>query len=303
LLEQYGFTKENLVADSIEKLQDKINQLLKENNKEIVLFTLPGSEIVNCWLGDLVEERRETRNIWGKEIDFMVKVIDNLEIRDFTYVSTKGREALDVGIRDAIICYNLEAYKMRANSIWDFFRDREDRLKNKRYDPSKSNRLRKWLYYKTWPDLYANCIKDSHDLEETRVEFIDQAVELLKENSLFHEMGHIFFNKYLGLNDETEEEMIAFLSELRYGPLPYESLETIIAASYKSSLDTYNLAGRYLTAGFISYIKNEQKNKNPEYKNINVQGRNQIEKINTFYKLSETQIRAISEYIYEQKRN
>jgi hypothetical protein len=116
-------------------------------------------------------------------------------------------------------------------------------------------------------------------------------------------MGHIFFNKYLGLNDETEEEMIAFLSELRYGPLPYESLETIIAASYKSSLDTYNLAGRYLTAGFISYIKNEQKNKNPEYKNINVQGRNQIEKINTFYKLSETQIRAISEYIYEQKRN
>lgn len=303
LLEQYGFAEESLTADGIEGLQDKINQLLKGNNKEVVLFTLPDSDIVNCWLGDLVEEKRETRNIWGEKIDFMVKVIDNLEIRDFAYVLTKGREALDVGTRGFIICYNLEAYKMRANSVWDFFRDRKDKLKNKRYDPSKSNRLRKWLYHKTWHTLYSDCIKDNKHLEEAKTEFIDRAVIILRENSLFHEIGHIFADRYLKLNDDAEEEMIAFLGELRYGPLPYESLETIIAASYKSSMVSYNLAGRQIIAEFLSFIRNEQKNSNPDYEDINIHGRNQIEKINNLYKLSEAEIRAISEYIYEQKRN
>lgn len=303
LLEQYGFTKKNLAADGIEELQDKINQLFKRNNKEIVLFTMPDSKTINCWLGDLVEERRETRNIWGKEIDFMVKAIDNLEIRDFTYFLTKGREALDVGTRSAVICYNLEAYKMRANSIWDFFRDREDKLKNKRYDPSKSNRLRKWLYHKTWLNLYTDCIKDSPNLEEAKKRFIDKAVIALKENSLCHEAGHIFADRYLKLNDEVKEETLAFLSELRCGLLPYESLETVVAASYKSPMYSYNLAGREIISGIIAYIKDKQKDKSSDYKKINIQGKNQIEKITNLYKLSEAQIRAISGYIYEQKRN
>lgn len=303
LLEQYGFVKENLAENSIEELQNKINQLLRKNNKEIVLFTLPDSGIVNCWLGYLAEEKKENKNIWGKEIEFIIKAIGNLEIRDFSYFLSGGREALDIGTRDNTIYYNLEAYRTRVNSIWDFFVNREKENKNKRYDPSKSNRLRKWLYHKTWHTLYSDCIKDNKNLEEAKTEFTDKAIIILKENSLFHEIGHIFVSKYLRLNDESEEEIIAFLSELRYGPLPYESLETVVAASYKSSMYSYNLAGRYLTAEFISYIKNEQKNKNQEYKDINIHGRNQIEKITNLYKLSEAEIRAISEYIYEQKRN
>ena len=288
-------------ADSPDELSTIFDDYLRDYGKSIVLFTVGDSEIVNCWLGNLIEEKVETKNVWNREIQYTLRVLGELAIQDFTYFSSGGKDALDAGTRSGFIYYNLDAYRSRAASIWDFFAQKDK--KKRRYDPSKSNRLRKKLYNKTWLNLYTGCIKDSPNLEEAKKRFIDKAVIALKENSLCHEAGHIFADRYLKLNDEVKEEMLAFLSELRYGPLPYESLETIIAASYKSSMVSYNLAGRQIIAEFLSFIRNEQKNGNPDYKDINIQGRNQIEKINNLYKLSGIEIRAISEYIYEQKRN
>ncbi len=285
--------------DDLSKLLD---EYLRNYGKSINIFTVNDSSIVNCWLGDLSGERIEKKEVWGNEIEFIVKLIDNLKIKDFTYYLSEGKESLEVGTRDNIIYYNLDSYKIRANSIWDFFIDREKGNKNKRYDRSKSNRLRKWLYYKTWSNLYTDCIKNNQDLEEAKNSFINQAIVLLEENSLFHEAGHIFANRYLRLNDETRQELAAFLTELRYGPLLYESLETVVAASYKSPISSYNSAGRKIIHDFITYIDNEQKKKNPEYKNISILGRNQIEKMNNLYRLTDVQIHAISEHIYKEKK-
>lgn len=83
------------------------------------------SEIVNCWLGDLIEAKTQTRKIWDEEVGFNIKVIDKLVVADFSYFLSQGKEAIDVGTRKDTIYYNLEAYRARATLIWDFFSNRE----------------------------------------------------------------------------------------------------------------------------------------------------------------------------------
>ncbi|MEW6009094.1 MAG: hypothetical protein AB1629_05640 [Candidatus Omnitrophota bacterium] len=278
-----------------------LNEYLGEYGKAINIFTISDSEVVSCWLGDLVEESAGKRNIWGKEIEFLVKVIDSLEIKDSVYYLSKGKEALEVGVRDNVIYYNLETYKLRANSLWEFFASRITENKNRRYDPSKSDRLRKQLYYKSWFKLYSDCIKDSQNLEVSKSRFINQAIDLLKENSLFHEIGHIFADKYLKLNDETKEEALAFLSELRYGPLPYDSLDMVISARYKNPISNYKFAGDKIITDFIFYINNEQRKNVPDYKKIKIQGKDEIQQMRNLFKLTEEQIRSISENIFRQE--
>ncbi len=303
-LEHLAINKEEILGkNNFNDLTVILDEYLKNYREAINIFTINGSDIVNCWLGDLVEEKTYKKDIWGKEIEFAVKVIDNMEIRDFTHYLSAGKEALDVGTRGDTVYYNLEAYRIRANSIWDFFSKREKENRRRRYEPSKANRLRKKFYYNLWLKLYSDCIKDNQNLESAKQRFMDESIILLRENSLFHEAGHIFANRYFNLNDEVKEEMLAFLTELRYGPLPCESLETVVAASYQSVMSDYNLAGKEIISDFITYIRNEQKNKNPDYNDTNIEGRDQLSKMENLFKLTEEQIRSISERIYKNRFN
>ena len=74
--------------------------------------------------------------------------------------------------------------------------------------------------------------------------------------------------------------MVAFLTELRYGNLVYDSLETIVAAAYQSQMNNYNLAGKEIISGF---------------------GIKQVQKIQDLFSLSENQVRLIAKEIYQQK--
>jgi len=254
-----GIDKEGLAGkDNLDDLTNFLDKYLNNYGKSINIFTVEGSSIVNCWLGDLAEEKIEKRNIWNKEIEFYSKGIDNLNIRDFTYYLNKGKESLQVGTRGEVIYYNLESYSIHANTIWDFFIDRIKENRYKRYDPSRVNRLRRRLYYRIWGGLYSASIKEKENLNDAKAQFIDKVAAVLKENSIFHEAGHVFVNRYLKLKDSSEEEMFAFLTELRYGPMPYDSLELIISAGYQSSMDNYKLAGREIISYFASYIKRKE---------------------------------------------
>jgi len=57
--------KEN---ENVETLVDLINDYLEDERKSINLFIIGDSDIVNCWLGDLIEEETMTRRIWGGEV-------------------------------------------------------------------------------------------------------------------------------------------------------------------------------------------------------------------------------------------
>lgn len=231
-----------------------LDKRFEPNGMSISLFWIEDINVLNCWLGHLVENDKDTKNVWGKEIRFNRKIIDKLEIRDYYYYYSKGKEAIETGTRNNIIYYNLEAFRIKAESIWDFFKSRELHNKTKRYEPSRINRIRRQFYYKTWLDLY---------LEEDKEGFINKVVGLLIEVSFFHEIGHIFANEHLMLEDEKEEEVVAFLTELRYGPLPYESLQTVISAAYQNKINYYNSACKEIIqlyiGGNIRQIKDMEK--------------------------------------------
>jgi hypothetical protein len=288
--------KEN---ESCETLTDLINSYLEDEGKSINLF-INDSDVVNCWLGDLIEEEIIVRSVWSRAIKFRVKVIDNLIIRDFTNLCTQGSEAIDVGVRGDTVYYNLDAYKMRAKEIWDLLA-RRTRSRDKRYDPLKSNRLRKRLYIRNWGSLFLNTINKNKDLEKAKKSFVGKVVNQLKENNLFHEVGHIYAREYLAIDDEVEEEIVAFLTELRYGILPYESLDAIISSRWRSLMESYNLASDRILTSFLSYIQLEQEKKNPDFKRIVIKDTRLKYNIDNLYKLNEEQIRAISEYIYKER--
>ncbi|MBI5144463.1 MAG: hypothetical protein HZA30_05295 [Candidatus Omnitrophica bacterium] len=283
--------------DSIDDFSLLLDKEMKPYKKSINIFLVGQSDIVNCWLGDRTEEKIEIRNVWGKDLNCIVKVLDRLTIQDYKYFSTEGKEALDAGTRAGIIYYNLDAYRARASSLWDFIRGSEK--KKRGYDPSRANRLRRRLSLKTWRGLYSDTVNFSDDPDKAKALFIERTVELLRETSLLHEMGHIFAEKELKINNAAREEEIAFLIELRYGPLPYESLDMVVSAGYQSSITDYNSAGRKITGSFIAYIKEEKKKGNPAYRDIDIREMGQVRMMENLFKLTEDEIRSISEYIFK----
>lgn len=227
LLVTCGLSKSKVSGvDNLEDLEDSINHLLITRNHKILLFCIPKSEIINVWLGEFVEENNLTKQIFGKMINFKIISLDNLKIHDYLYFSTDGREMLDVGARDNIIYYNLEALYKKAENMWDFFQSRKKGNFSKRYAPSKFDRLRKHIQHKAWQDFYEGANKKNKNAREARLYFIDKAVEVIKENSLAHELAHLFIKNISFKLEVNREEEFAFLFELSYGKIPFETLDT-----------------------------------------------------------------------------
>lgn len=284
--------KTNLYA-----LSSLLGEYLKHYGKSIHIFTTSGQEVINCWVGDLIKEAMEKRQIWDKEIEFKVKILANLDIGDFSDFASSHKEAIDVGVINDIIYYNLDAYKRRASEIWELIL-RKTNEKGRRFEPSRSNYLRKKLYYKSWAKLFEECKERTGNLKDAKTEFTEKTAILLQENNLYHELGHIFAQKYLGITDEADEEFVAFLTELRYGTLPYESLDILASSRWRSSRESYNFASDRILDFFLSYIKNEQQKGNLEYKGIVIESGISRKAVDDLYKLTDEQIRQISEEIY-----
>lgn len=283
---------------NLDELSSLLERYLGRYGKAITIFSADGSDVVQCWLGEIAEEEKKSSNVWGNEVRFTARAIDKLSVRDFVYFLSAGREAIDAGVREGVIYHNLEEYRNYAGLLWDFLSGREAAGKNRRYDSSKMNRLRRRLQYEGWYSVYADCVKEGMDKGEARDDFIDKAIAIIKENSLYHEIGHIFADTYLPGIDTARQEKIAFLTELRYGPSPYESLSAVVAAGYKSPIGSYAIAGKKITEGFISFIINEQVNENPEYSKFDMRPAGRLRKMENLCKITENQIRLISEFIY-----
>jgi len=160
--------------------------------------------------------------------------------------------------------------------------------------------LRKRLYAKSWDSLFsAEYLDKNKDLEKTKQSFINEAVRQLKENSFYHEVGHIYARKFLDTINEVEEEIIAFLTELKYGTLPYESLDALISSRWHNKLQIHKMASDKILSWFLSYIQFEQGKGNNSYKGVIIKGTRSEKSIDNLYKLTPGQIRVISEYIYK----
>lgn len=296
LLVSYGLPKEEIRGvDKLQDIEESINKVLKKDNHTVVLFVIPESEIINCWLGELKEETARTEKIFGKEINFNVLALDNLKIRDFLYFYSQGKEMLDAGTKNDCIYYNLEAMRRQAGDIWGFFRDRETASHRNRYDPSKLDRLRKHIKRKSWQIIYSDACGRNRDLVRAQDDFIASAVEKIKANSLAHELAHLFANGNQGLTlDTAKEEEFSFLFEMSNGTMPLDSLDTVVGIYAKGLKDIYYVAVENILNCFLDYIRQQQLADNSEYKGIDIRGNYLKDKLQYVYNLSEKQVREIS---------
>jgi hypothetical protein len=286
----------------IGELNDHLNSRLNKLRKHINIFSPPGEDKVQCWLGEIVEERNGAETIWGEEIKYTLRKMDNLIVHDYEYFSSKGTDALDAGVIGNIIYYNLEAYRAMAQEKWQaFFKANTRGSISKPYDALKYNRLRRKLRDISWHPLYLKSIELSSDSNEACQNFIIESMRLMIRTSLFHELGHIYYSRINSTVDDIDSEVVAFLTELRYSPLPYESLDRVISAAYSSSMQIYKAAGRKILTSFISYIQLQQAKENENYNRIIVKGIRSKKSIDNLYRLSPEQIRVISEYIYKER--
>jgi len=290
-------------AGNFFELSALFNNYLTGYKKCINIFTVDDSKIVNCWLGDLAEERDGMREVWGKKTAFKIKVIGNPVIRDFVGYLNGGKDSLDVGTIGSVIYYNSEAYEKKATDIWETFSKKEG-IRDKKYDPSKSNRLRRQLRYKTWHAHYSDSLKEyKDDLSGAQSGFAKKAAGLLMEHNLLHELGHIYFAETANgeKGDAAKEETVAFLTELKYASLPYESLDGVTSAAWRSSMDSYRLAGTRILNLFVEYIKDRQKEGDRDYLKIVIPPGGLEKNTANLYRLTEEQVRNISTYIYQNK--
>jgi hypothetical protein len=286
-------------TQDIEELNNRLNSRLNKLRKHVNIFLIPGEDKVQCWLGEMVEERNGVEVIWGKEIKYILRKIDNLIVHDYVYFSTKGLDALDAGVKGNIIYYNLEAFRDRARENWQILLETNTRDSiSKPYDPLRYNRLRRKLKGICWRPLYLKSINSYSDLNEAKQNFIIESVKMMTNTSLFHELGHILYSRANSIVDDIDSEVVAFLTELRYSPLPYESLDRVISAAYSSSMEIYKAAGRQILTSFISYIGLQQAKGNKAYKKISIRDKELTEQIKNLYRLTSAQIREISEYVY-----
>jgi hypothetical protein len=287
---------------SIAQINKSINSRLNNLEKYINIFTVAGEDKLQCWFGEISEQRNGVEVVWDEAIKYTLRKMDKLIVHDYIYFSSKGTDALDAGVIGNTIYYNLEAYRTRAEEKWDSFYKTNTRVSvTKPYYSLRYNRLRKKLRYISWYPLYLECIESFSDLNEARKNFMIESINLMTNASLFHELGHIHYSRTYSMEDNVDSEIAAFLTELRYSPVPQESLDRVISAAYSSPMQVYNMAGREILSSFISYIQFEQTKGNRSYKRIIIHGKRLAKQIENLYRLSEGQIRQISEYIYTQR--
>jgi len=285
-------------ANTLSELNCAIEEYLRVYGKSINIFIIEEEGVVNCWLGELIKDSSGKRNIWGQQIPYKIKIMDHLVINDFMSWATHGQDAYETGTQNGIVYLNFTAYRIRANETWDFLTRMGSGKFKKNYDSLKSNRLRKILMYKAWYGLYQDCVEQFNSVDEAKKVFIKRYIELKEQNSLAHESGHNFVSCSGETPSAVEEEMIAILTELRYGSAPYDSMDFLISTAWANTMSFYNLAGQNILNLMVKEIAG--KAENDSFQGISVQGNYLSEKIRFLYQLSDLQIRKLGEKIFKQ---
>ncbi len=207
--------------------------------------------IVNCWLGRRKIESQDTKNIWGSAFSYQFIVIDELLIHDYLYYSTQAKEQVEAGVQNNLIFCNQEAFRNKAAQRWEFLLSRFGSQKHSTYNPSSVDRLRRNFLRLAWGELFLGAIKE----EKGREFFIREAAGKFLELAIIHELGHIYADSLQEEDDAILSEMVSILTELRFSPLIYESLNTLLSFAWESPWPVYRQAGQYLLAQFIQEVE------------------------------------------------
>lgn len=280
------------------QLNCQINAQLNPFGKGINLFFIDDSPIIQCWLGDLVNNTNDERLIWEQSIHYSIIILQNLIVPDYTHWQSNGQQSLEVGTQDGIIYINRDAYLNNAQETWTFLNKAyKGKLKN-RYDVSQANKIRKQLIINAWGDLFQQA--QHQYTEEARIKeyFLEQYQQQKMQNSLVHELGHIYVRTHHGTIDNTADEMMAMLTELHYAPVSQDALDFLVTAAWAQSTNYYNQAGRLILRHMVTLLQQQQ----PFEKSIRVviRGKNLAEQSHFLTKLTTDNIRTLSQHLMSQ---
>jgi hypothetical protein len=296
-LPERSLTQEFEEIDNLFQLTQWLNRRLEPDSLGVNIFIAPESGIINCWLGELKEDRVSFKKIYTQEYHYKLWVIDKLRIHDYRYFLTQGKDEFDfLSVRNIIFC-NKEALDKKAKQRWEFLQSRYGSGGVHNYNPSRSDKLRRRLLSLAWGDLFLKIVRENPLGEQEEI-FLKQAEEQLLEIGIFHEVGHMLADEQTRFpEDEKTKEAIALLTELGFGPLPYESLNTVLSFAWKSPWKTYRYAGQYILRDFVKETENKYFTDSFRYKFKGINNNSLLRIQNSLYYLSRQQIRrlAISE--------
>jgi hypothetical protein len=283
--------------NSIKGLNCWIGNYLKESNQIINIFVVEEQNVINCWLGYLAESSSGREEIWGKTIEFKINVLDDMIVQDFKHWTTKGMDAYEAGTRGNTLFLNIPAFRIKAEEVYQFMESVSQGQYKRRYDSSEINKLRKRLRYKAWSDLYLDSLNQFQDNNKQKEIFIEKYIKLKKENTFYHELGHIFAVTTGLAKANVDEEIIAILTELKYGSLPYDSMEFLVSTAWVNDMTTYNLAGAKILKKMAEYT---ERGSIRQELNIAIpwESKKMIEKVKHLSTLNENDIRDMSDQIY-----
>jgi tetratricopeptide (TPR) repeat protein len=180
--------------------------------------------VVDCVLGLYVNPgviRRE--RIWGKEVRYILSVIDEPLIRGFTEYYTSGKGSIPAWTDGITVFENRADFRRIANSYWEIFSKPELSGSMTSRDPETK------LILKQWMELYSKCVNESGTIQEARISFIKSFISLSMENALLHELSHIKDLTYGPPPSPESGELRAACTEIRYGSTPYSSLAHLLS--------------------------------------------------------------------------
>jgi hypothetical protein len=260
-LGETDLTKKFQRIDNFFQLTQWLNSKFNEDNSGKVksyginIFLSPISNIVNCWLGKNITVENLHKHIWDKDIGYQLIMIRNLFVHDYLYYISNGNKELEIVNKNNVIFCNREAFLKKANARWQFLLSHyKSKKAYKNYNPSKVDKLRRKLLTKTWEDSFLKIIKEN-DLNKAREVFLNSVEGKLLKIAVIHELGHIYADEYLSHSNDLLSEIVALLTELAFGPMPDESLNTVLSFAWKSHWKTYRFAGQYIIRNFVKEVE------------------------------------------------
>jgi hypothetical protein len=237
--------------DSFEKLSEYLSVYLGKSKRAIQLFTVEEEKVVHCWLGDLVDASSGQEMVWEREVFYTSGVFDRLQINDYRSYLTGGQDAYEAGSREGKIYINRSAYRKKAEEMWDFLTRADSGELRRRYDPLKSNKLRKRLKVRAWRSLYQDSLDIFSHTDGAKDHFVDQFIKLKRDLSFYHELGHLRADLINPKLDPVQEEIVAILTELFYGSNVYDSLDFLVSMAWANDMGTYKKAGRSILKSWV----------------------------------------------------
>jgi hypothetical protein len=269
-----------------------LNRLLRKYDLYINIFINPQTKRVCCWLSNRGEKEESSLTIWNRNISFSVITVDNLLLHGYSYYfSSKNEDIQFISFRDTIF-FNREEVKKKAEERWQLLLSRY--YKKSSYNAYASERLRRGLLVSAWQGIFLDSVRENN-LDEAKTIFITEAVKALKKIGIYHELGHRWFDEYCQDEDDIKSEMVALLTEMRFSPLPQESLNTLLSFAWRSQWSVYRYAAQALIRDFLGFIEKGVVSNELKKRLLMIKGDSLLKRQSIFYYLNNEDVRKLAE--------